>query len=1130
MAKTISDENIRLNLIINGNEGQKKLHDLEKSTRSLTKANKDLKAERAKLVAAGKKESQEYKNLTSEISKNNKVIKQNKEQTEALQKQLGITSLTMDQLKKRAALLRMKLLHVVPGGEKEKEYRAELSKIDQRLGQLSFKAQKTKLSLSSLANGFNKYAAMGASFIAVTTGIVLSLQKMIDYNGKLSDAQSDVQKTTGMTKKEVDELTKSFGALQTRTSRIDLLKIAEEGGRIGIAKDEISGFVKVMNQANVALGDSFTGGVSEVASKLGKLKLLFKETKDVGVDKAYNAIGSAINDLGANGVATESNIAEFATRIGSLPEALKPTIQEALALGAAFEESGIEAEVSSRNYSIFLGQAAKNAEDFAKVMGITTGEVEDLINTNPTEFFLQFSKILNDTSEGGVDMAKTLSDLGLSADGVKKIIGAAGNNVDRFRKLMDLSNTSMAKGTSLTNEYNLKNNNLAAVLERLKKKTLGWFSSDGFISFLTGAASAMARLVGVSTKQSKALKKQKSETNILISSITGLNKESDARKRLLTELQQKYPSFLENLDKEKVTNDQLLTRLEKVNQEYRERIKLAAYGEEISEQEKKLQELEREEINLIKSIEDARRTHNISSNDYSTEGVVEAFQKTAETGAIAKGLALGIQKSYDKILETRKEQEAVEKNINYYKAQAAGINVSTGFTETKNVTKTTEVTTTTTSGDGEENTPLTAQKRAELELTQFIKDQQDKRKNLKKEVLEQELARIDQEYAEKIQKAGENDELIKQLEAEKELEKTDLKLQRTAEAHQRIKELEDSLALDKTATDEEKEIIQAEQDLQIHLAELDRIALNAAEKKQLVTLLELKEKEALSKINAKYRKKEITDRKNLHKSILNESLNLVGQETRLGQALLAIKGVFAAKETLIQLGLLKNQVAIGTAKSTAAVAEGTAQTAKVGFPQNIPLLIGFAAQVAGIISAVKNAASPKGVSMDGFEEGLYDNVMPVIRQQDGKLFNAAYGGTIQSGIVDKPTVFNTAQGKILTGENGAEVIIDNGAFRQMDPGIKNSMLREIARVKGFEVGLYNQSSSAPAAVATETSEETENDNSNALLITLLTKNIEVLEKMNNEGVLAVFKDDLKSAKKLQEKIAEYNALRTKNKK
>src|SRR5690606_30565290 len=110
------------------------------------------------------------------------------------------------------------------------------------------------------------------------------------------------------------------------------------------------------------------------------------------VDLVFNAIGSAINELGANGNATEINIAEFAARIGSLPAALKPSIADTLALGAAFEESGVQSEVSARAYGIFLQQATTNTDKFAKVMGITQQEVKDLVNSSPLEFFMQFSE------------------------------------------------------------------------------------------------------------------------------------------------------------------------------------------------------------------------------------------------------------------------------------------------------------------------------------------------------------------------------------------------------------------------------------------------------------------------------------------------------------------------------------------------------------------------------------------------------------------------------------------------------------------------------------------------------------------------------------------------------------------
>jgi tubulin-specific chaperone A len=494
MAKTISDEKMKLSIIIDGNVAQKELLDLEKSTRSLKKANSDLLFEQKVIEKQLGKDSAEYKALSVQIKANTATMSANKTKMAELQDQIGLTGLTMKQLGDKAKLLRMQLLNAIPGGEAHKQYTAELAQVSGRINELRGNANTAGSSIGSLADKFNRYQGLAISVIAGLTGVALSIQKIIDINGKLSDAQSDVMKTTGQTKEEVDELTKSFGVLQTRTSRIDLLGIAEQGGRIGVAKAEIGDFVNVMNKASVALGDSFTGGAEEVANKLGKIKFLFAETKDLKVEESYNAIGSAINDLGANGVASEANIADFTTRIGSLTDVLKPTIQETLALGTAFEESGIEAEVSARAYNIFMKQASTESAKFAKVMGISQKSVEDMINTDPLEFMLNFSQGLKGMN--ATETAKTLDYLGINADGANKVIGAMGNNMGRFRELIDLSNNSFASGTSLINEYNIKNNNLAATLEKISKRVSGWFSSETFIKWLSAGVEWIAKFIG----------------------------------------------------------------------------------------------------------------------------------------------------------------------------------------------------------------------------------------------------------------------------------------------------------------------------------------------------------------------------------------------------------------------------------------------------------------------------------------------------------------------------------------------------------------------------------------------------------------------------------------------------------
>lgn len=529
MAKRIVDEEMRFSIIVNGDKAQKELYDLEKSTRDLTSRNKELRAEQAKMVAQGQKQSAGYKALTSELRSNNAEINRNKARMKELQQQIGITGLTLNQLQKRATELRLQLRNMVPGSGQYKKYVNELKEVSAQLGKLKAQGNATKFSIGGLANGFNKYAALGASLIATVTGVVFSLQKLIDYNSKLSDAMSDVQKTTGLTKKEVDELSISFGLLQTRTSRIDLLKIAEEGGRIGIAKEEIGDFVEIMNKAVVALGDSFPGGAEETASKLGKLKLLFKETANQKVDKAYNAIGSAINELGANGVATEVNIANFATRVGSLPDALKPAIADALALGAAFEENGIQAEIAGRAYSILLGQAAEESEKFAEVMGVTNEEVQRLINDNPLDFLIEFAKGLKGMN--ATDTAKTLDYLGVSADGANKVLGALANNTERFRDLLELSNRSMQDGTSLINEYNIKNNNFAAILDKINKYMSDLFLKGAIARGIEDIITGFADLLDIADDVAEAFDKE----TVAISASSKANREAATAAQALLE-------------------------------------------------------------------------------------------------------------------------------------------------------------------------------------------------------------------------------------------------------------------------------------------------------------------------------------------------------------------------------------------------------------------------------------------------------------------------------------------------------------------------------------------------------------------------------------------------------------------
>ena len=103
---------------------------------------------------------------------------------------------------------------------------------------------------------------------------------------------------------------------------------------------------------------------------------------------------------------------------------------------------------------------------------------------------------------------------------------------------------------------------------------------------------------------------------------------------------------------------------------------------------------------------------------------------------------------------------------------------------------------------------------------------------------------------------------------------------------------------------------------------------------------------------------------------LDDLTSIANAETGIGKTLLIAKQLLMARELIMEATRTLTFSTQAAARSTIAVAEGTAQTAKIGFPQNIPMLIGYAAQAVGIISAIKSATSKAGGSAGNIGSGI----------------------------------------------------------------------------------------------------------------------------------------------------------------
>lgn len=298
---------------------------------------------------------------------------------------------------------------------------------------------------------------------AIAAPLVVAGKQAVDFEDKLSD----IGKTTGLSGKQLTDFGDSIlnMSLKTRSSINDLATIAEIGGRLGIAQKDLKAFTVSANEFAVALGGDFSGGVEQAITQFGKVTSLFKDTKNLDIAPALQKAGSAFNSLSAKGVNVEG-LTDFSLRVGALPEAMRPSLSSAAALGATLQKSGVDAQIAASGFSNFVSIAARQLPMFAQQMGISVQEARNLMNTDTATFFAKFSASMRGVPAD--QLAIKLKAMGLNSLEVQKAIGGMSGSLDTYNELLGISNTQMAKGTSITAEYNTKNNNTAGQMAKLK--------------------------------------------------------------------------------------------------------------------------------------------------------------------------------------------------------------------------------------------------------------------------------------------------------------------------------------------------------------------------------------------------------------------------------------------------------------------------------------------------------------------------------------------------------------------------------------------------------------------------------------------------------------------------------------
>ncbi|MBR5787266.1 MAG: phage tail tape measure protein [Muribaculaceae bacterium] len=450
--------NASVNLTMNGEQPKKVLEELRTRAFNLENAI-------AKAAKAGNKT--ELTKLRKELKTTQRQIREMESATMQVEKVLKqLDKATPKELQRTLKTLEKQLNNLERGSEawkKQTEYikqvRAEIDKVNRELrnGESFWERFNRKM------NDWQTTLAAGA---AAVTGIVMAGRSAVNAFAEMDAEMANVRKFTGMTAEQVELLNQEFKKIDTRTSREDLNKLAQEAGRLGkTSQEDVLGFVKAADQINVALDDLGDGATLT----LSKLTNIFGDEARLGTERSLLAVGSVINELSQNCTASAPYLAQFSQRLAGVGAQAGMTIPQLMAFAAVLDSQGQAVEMSATAMSKLIMDLFKETDKIAKATGLDLEEFKATLDKSTNEGLLMLLDRLKQL--GGMDvLAPVFKDMGEEGARASAVISALAGNVDTVRRQQVEANKAFNEATSVTKEFNVQNTTVQAGLDKARKR------------------------------------------------------------------------------------------------------------------------------------------------------------------------------------------------------------------------------------------------------------------------------------------------------------------------------------------------------------------------------------------------------------------------------------------------------------------------------------------------------------------------------------------------------------------------------------------------------------------------------------------------------------------------------------
>ena len=392
----------------------------------------------------------------------------------------NIKSAPLEKLEKAAAALQRRLSMTARTTDEYVTASADLRRVNAEIDRVKNGWKEHNNQIVATMKRLTSYVLVYAGFNEVWG----RTKQLFGENVELSDSLADIQKTTGLSAEAVGELSREIDSIDTRTAQKELHDLAYEAGKLGIsAKEDVLGFVRAGNQLLVALGEDLGG--AEAVRQLMKVNAILGETQKLGIEKSLLATGSAINEITQTSRASAGAITDIVTRIGAIGNAANLSMADLIALAGSADALGQQAEMSGTALNKFISSLTANTTEVAQAVGLSDDYLKDMINQGKTmEAIIAVLDKMN--AMGGLDVLNPIiKDLGSDGERIKQVLVTLSRGIDELKAQVFTSSRAFAEATSVTNEYNIKNENAAAIIARMGNSIKENLVNSGLVAWMT---------------------------------------------------------------------------------------------------------------------------------------------------------------------------------------------------------------------------------------------------------------------------------------------------------------------------------------------------------------------------------------------------------------------------------------------------------------------------------------------------------------------------------------------------------------------------------------------------------------------------------------------------------------------